>query len=281
MNAGRQPLKEFYDSVGDHYDEEEAVYKTLRGRLRRQFVIDWLMKQRGSLLEIGANRGMYVSAYEGGKRVGVDLSLSVLKHARHSKPVHYAVADAERLHCFKPASFDRVLCSEVIEHCFSPQAVFDSIRHVLKINGQALITTPNYRGNRPTWIELGSMKELGIQGDWGDRYFHTAFRPEELADMAQQSGLIVLEAGTLEKQVKYAAKLPALVLLAGRKINRLIRSSQFGQWNEDFFQQFSLFIDAIIRFLGLETLFLRFVKEGVRSYIIVLKNSSCASQSGN
>jgi ubiquinone/menaquinone biosynthesis C-methylase UbiE len=271
MNAEPQTLKSFYDSVGEHYDEEETVYRTLRGRLRRQFVMEWLKKQRGSFLEIGTNRGMYLSAYDGGERFGVDLSLSVLKHARRDKPVSYAVADAECLHCFKSGSFDRVLCSEVIEHCFHPQQVFDSIQHVLKNGGSALITTPNYRGERPKWVELGRMKEVGVQGDWGDEYYHTAFRTEELDGIAQQSGLVVLETGTLEKQIKYSAKLPALVLIIGRMANQFFRSQQFSQWNEDFFQKFCLFIDATIRYMGLEPLFLRFVKEGVRSYIIVQK----------
>jgi SAM-dependent methyltransferase len=270
MSDDRKTLKSFYESVGAYYDEEEAVYQTLRGQLRRQFVFDWLKKQHGRLLEIGTNRGMYLHAYHG-ERFGVDLSLPVLKNARRDKPVSYAVADAERLYCFKPASFDRALCSEVIEHCFHPQQVFESLQHVLRFGGQALITTPNYHGARPTWVELGSMKELGVHGDWGDNYFHTAFRPEELADMAKQSGLAVLETGTLEKQVKYVAKFPALVLLIGRRINRLFRSPRFGRWNEDFFQKFCLSINGLVSFCGLEPLFLRFVKEGVRSYIIVEK----------
>lgn len=272
MNSEQQNLKAFYDSVGEYYDEEETVYRTLRGRLRRQFVMNWLMNQRGRLLEIGSNRGMYVSAYDGGERFGVDLSRTVLKHARRDKPVSYAVADAECLTCFKTGSFDRVLCSEVIEHCFHPHKVLNSIRHVLKCGGRALITTPNYRGERPTWVKLGSMKDVGVRGDWQDDYYHTAFRPEELSDMAKQCGLAVLETGTLEKQVKYAAKLPAAVLLLGRQVNRLVRSQRFGQWNEEVFQKFSLFLDSTIRALGLESFFLRLVKEGVRSYIIVQKD---------
>lgn len=265
-------LKAFYDSVGEHYDEEETVYLTLRGRLRREFVMNWLKAQQGRLLEIGANRGMYLNAYDGGSRVGVDLSVTVLKKARRDKPVAYIVADAERLFCFKPAGFERVLCSEVIEHCFHPQAVFDSIAHVLKPQGRALLTTPNYRGERPTWVSLGSMRQVGVAGAWGDDYYHTAFRPEELAELAQNSGLAVVDLGTLEKEVKYAAKLPALLLLMGRQVNRLLRSPRFEQWNEDFFQTFSLFIHKVIGALGLRPLFLRFVKEGVRSYIIVQKN---------
>ncbi len=270
-------LKSFYDSVGEHYDEEEAVYRTLRGRLRRKFVLDWLRRQEGALLEIGTNRGMYLAAYNGGPRVGVDLSLMVLRRARRLPTVSYAVADAERLTCFRPAVFDRVLCSEVIEHCFHPQRVFDSIAHVLKPGGSALITTPNYRGKRPEWAPLAEMEALGVTGEWNGRYFHTAFRPEELEQMARESGLRVLEAGTLEKQVKYAVKLPAALLVSGRALNRVLKSKRFGEWNEAFFQRFSAAVHEMVRRAGLEPLFLRFVKEGVRSYIIVEKSQQAAA----
>jgi len=264
-------LKSFYDSVGENYAEEEAVYLTLRGKLRKQFVLEWLSRQRGRLLEVGTNRGMYIQHYDGGERYGIDLSQTVLKHAHRTKPVTLLVADAERLHCFKENTFARVLCSEVIEHCFQPVNVLQSIFHVLLPGGTALITTPNYKHKRPTWIPLGSLKENGVEGEWGESYYHTAFRPEELEAMAVQVGFHTVETGTLEKQVKYAAKIPAVLLLLNRQINRFVRCSQYAEYIERCFQKQSLFFDALIRKMGLESFFLRFVREGVRSFIIVKK----------
>ncbi|MDZ7316852.1 MAG: class I SAM-dependent methyltransferase [candidate division KSB1 bacterium] len=267
----RQPLTEFYNSVGEHYDEEDAVYATLRGRLRRAFVLQWLSQQRGRLLEIGCNRGMYLAAYNGGERYGADLSLTVLKKARREPKICYVAADAERMQCFRGGSFDVVLCSEVIEHCFRPNRVMESIAHVLKRSGRALITTPNYRGRRPVWVRMGSMSAAGVRGAWGDLYYHTAYRPEELAEMAERAGLRLIESGTLEKEVKYAAKLPAALLLLGRLINRLLRSQRFGAWNEAFFNKFSLRVYFFIQKIGLEPFALKAVHEGVRSYIVVEK----------
>ncbi len=264
----KRALKKFYDQVGELYPEEEEVYRTLRGRLRKKFVLAWLEKQSGALLEIGTNRGMYLQHYHG-PRFGVDLSLGVLRRAHRQKPVFFVVADAERLFCFKAGSFDRVLCSEMIEHVFHPQRVFASMAHVLKPGGEALLTTPNYRGERPTWVELGAMIGYGVKGDWREKYFHTAYRPEELVVLAAEAGFQVVDAGTLEKEVKYAAKIPAALLLLGRRLNRLLKSKRFGQWNEDFFQRFSLFIYYIAHYSLLEKLLLLFVREGVRSYIIV------------
>ncbi|MBN1465779.1 methyltransferase domain-containing protein [candidate division KSB1 bacterium] len=265
----KRALKEFYDRVGAAYPEEEQVYRTLRGRLRKRFVIEWLRAQTGALLEIGTNRGMYLHYYEG-VRVGVDLSQSALQRARRGASVFYAVADAERL-CFKSGAFDRVLCSELLEHCFHPAAVFDSIYQVLKSGGCALLTTPNYRGERPTWVALGAMADYGVTGDQGARYFHTAYRPQELAEYAERAGLQVVRAGTLEKEVKYAAKIPAAILKTGRWLNKRLKSARFARWNQDLFQHLSLLCYNVAHYTLLERVALLFVKEGVRSYIIMRK----------
>ncbi|MBN1562093.1 class I SAM-dependent methyltransferase [candidate division KSB1 bacterium] len=265
-------LKDFYDKVGESYPEEEQVYRTLRGRLRKRFICAWLKKQSGSLLEIGTNRGMYLQHYDG-VRVGVDLSRTALQRARRDTLLYYVVADAERLHCFKPRSFDRVLCSELLEHCFHPQAVFESIYHVLKTDGCALLTTPNYKGERPTWAGLGAMADYGVEASWGGSYFHTAYRPEELAEFARQVGLEVLEAGTLEKEVKYAAKIPAVILWLGRRLNKRLRSKTFGRWNEDLFQRLSLLSYYVAHYTLIEKIALLLVKEGVRSYIILMRKN--------
>ena len=270
MSSESQAMKRFYDSVGEHYPEEESVYHTLRGLLRKRFVLDWIRNRQGSLLEIGTNRGMYLQYYDGGLRVGADLSLTALKQAARAKSVHYLVADAERLYCFKSSSLDNVLCSEVIEHCMHPQDIMNGIAHVLVPGGEALITTPNYRGERPQWLSIGVMREYGVRSEWeNEQYFHTAYRPEELENMACQAGLHVLDSGTFEKDVKYAAKIPAALLLSGRWINRLFRSSRLAAVNEKFFQDFQVFIYQCCKVCGLNRVLLKFVKEGVRTFIRV------------
>ncbi len=273
MNREKLALKKFYEDVGEHYPEEEQVYHTLRGMLRRKFVISHINIFRGSLLEIGCNRGMYLQAYQGGARFGVDLSLSVLKHAHAEKKMHLAVADAERLQCFKTDSFQNVLCSEVLEHCLHPQKIFTGIAHVLRPGGTALLTTPNYRRKKPIWIGLGTLTHFGIDCDCGDAYFHTAYRPEELVKMATNAGLIVVETGTLEKEIKYAAKIPAAILIFGRLLNKTLKSDRFDAANEAFFNRLTIWIYRVCHLNGLEKLLLKLVPEGVRSFIVMKKRT--------
>lgn len=273
MKDTRLALKRFYEQVGQKYPEEEKVYHTLRGILRKKFVLSHLQRFRGSLLDIGCNRGMYLQAYQGGHRFGVDLSLSVLKKIPKQWHIHLTVADAERLQCFKPGSFDNALCSEVLEHCLDPQAVFNSIAHVLRAGGYALVTTPNYKRQRPRWIGLGVLQHFGVDSDCEEGYFHTAYRPEELERFARAAGLKVISVGTLEKEVKYAAKVPAAILLTGRLVNKVFRSTTFEKLNESFFDRLTLLIYYFCHYTALEIIFLKFIRNGVRSYILMQKET--------
>ncbi len=274
MKTIKKTLKNFYEEVGEKYPEEEIVYNTLRGVLRKKFVLTYLQKFKGSLLDIGSNTGMYLDEYKNGNRFGVDLSLNVLKKNNQTNSKHLIVADAERLHCFKSEVFDNVLCSEVLEHCLNPEAVFASISHVLKTNGFALLTTPNYRRYRPEWIGLGSLPQYDISIDCEDGYFHTAYRPEELNKFAQKTGLNIVELGTLEKEVKYAAKVPAAIFIIGNFLNKIFKSQRFYQMNKDMFIRLTMVIYNVCRITGLEKILMRFVKEGVRSYILVKKGQN-------
>ena len=271
MKEIKKTLKIFYEEVGEKYPEEKIVYRTLRGRLRKGFIINRLQKFNGSLLDIGCNTGMYLDAYKGGDRYGVDLSLNVLIKNQKTNLKYLTVADAEQLQCFKPGAFDNVLCSEVLEHCLNPAAVFKSIFHVLKTNGFALLTTPNYRRFRPEWIGLGSLPQYGISINCEDGYFHTAYRPEQLAGFAKNAGLKIIELGTLEKEVKYAAKIPAAIFIFGNFLNILFKSQEFYRLNKEFFIKLTMLVYKVCQITGLEKILLRFVDEGVRSYILMKK----------
>lgn len=274
MNTGetQKALQTFYEQVGEKYPEEEQVYHTLRGMLRKKFVLSFLAGMHGSLLDIGCNRGMYLSLYRNGPCYGMDVSRAVLRKARHQSGIYYFVADAERLQAIQAERFDHVLCSEVLEHCLHPEKIFSGIAQVLKPGGRALVTTPNYTRYRPQWISLGSLEQYQVSSDCDEGYFHTAYRPEELRDLAQGAGLKILAAGTFEKEVKYAAKLPAALLLTVRWCNRVIKSRRLERWNENLFNRFTNAMYYLARVTGIHYLIMPCIKEGVRTYIWVEKS---------
>lgn len=273
MSSSKSDLRDFYEEVGKKYPEEDKVYRTLHGKLRRQFILEQLQHFKGAMLEIGCNRGMYLQAYQNGWRVGLDLSLSVLRHGRLAPNLFYVAADAEQT-CFKSRSFNNILCTEVLEHCLHPQRVFRNMAFMLKEEGLALITTPNYRCKKPGWIPLGSLKQFGVTSSFRDGYYHSAFKPQELVQMARYAGFEVLESGTLEHEVKYAAKIPAIFLILGRLLNKIVYSQSFDQFNEKIFTLTTVWIYQFCKATGLEKVLLPLIKEGVRSYVLIRKGKT-------
>ena len=86
MRIDEARLKNFYEEVGAKYPEEEVVYHTLKGRLRKKFVLNFVRGARGRFLDVGCNTGVYLRHYENGNAIGIDLAHSVLKKARERLP---------------------------------------------------------------------------------------------------------------------------------------------------------------------------------------------------
>jgi len=182
----------FYREVGECYPEEEIVYKSLRGILRKKFVLQHIRNWKGSLLDIGCNRGMYMKEYSGGAAVGVDISLNLLRHAVQRRinsqfSTYCVLGDAEEISFIKSSTFDNILCSELLEHVYEPEKVIQGIARILKSGGTVLITVPDYSGKRPAWTDIGILETYHIRGIRDNMYYHTAFKPEEIARMAQEA----------------------------------------------------------------------------------------------
>ncbi len=264
----------FYSETGRLYPEEDIVYSTLRGILRRRFILKHIGQWNGSMLDVGCNRGMYMAFYTGGRAYGIDLSVDAMKEARKREksnphPIYCMVGDAQNLDFIKSESFDHVLCSEVIEHVYDPGNVLDGIVRVLKPGGTVLITTPNYTKEKPEWVDTGNLSQYGIKGVNGDSYFHTAFKPSELSETAQNAGLEIIEKGTIEKEIRYAVKIPVLFYFLIDFINRnLFKNRKIFYWNRNLLNKLSLKIYKTACFLKVDRILQALFREGARTYLV-------------
>ena len=95
------------------------------------------------VLEVGCGAGNVLTTVRA-RRIGLDLSPSLLAKARArlGPGAPLVRADAGRLP-FAPASFDRVFCSEVLEHVLNPKQVIAELRRVLRPGGWAVVSIPN------------------------------------------------------------------------------------------------------------------------------------------
>ncbi len=97
------------------------------------------------VLDVGCSSGYLAERLQarGATVVGLDIDERAAAEARRfCESVH--VGDVETMDLpFEPASFDVVLCGDVIEHLRDPQAFLERVRPLLKADGRLILSTPN------------------------------------------------------------------------------------------------------------------------------------------
>lgn len=117
---------------------------------RANYILTHLAGKRGvKILEVGCGRGFYEAAvntiYPKSLIIGMDLNtryLEVAKRAVRAKNVTFIRGDATKIP-FPEKEFDRVICTEVLEHIGDDQKVIAELYRVLKPSGQVLISVPH------------------------------------------------------------------------------------------------------------------------------------------
>lgn len=95
------------------------------------------------ILEVGCGAGNVLEKIPKGKLYGVDLSGFLVEKARKKLKdrAKIEVGDAENLP-FQDENFDKVYCTEVLEHVLHPEKVISEIHRVLKSDGVLVVTVP-------------------------------------------------------------------------------------------------------------------------------------------
>jgi SAM-dependent methyltransferase len=108
-----------------------------------------------SVLDVGCGAGYLLgkAAARAGAALGVDLDGDRLRSAReailHGKRPNYglvafAAADGQHLP-FADASFDRIICTETLEHVLDPRLILEQLARVLKPGGRLAVSVPHHR----------------------------------------------------------------------------------------------------------------------------------------
>jgi len=99
-------------------------------------------------LDVGCGEGYYTLplAERAGFTVGADLAQSVLRVFQHLRAfpagrIALVNGDVEQLP-FPDRSFDKILCSHVLEHVLDDRAVLAEIHRLLKDDGRAILAVP-------------------------------------------------------------------------------------------------------------------------------------------
>jgi len=138
-----EKMVEKYDPDSFHHHHNPLVRFIERKRIQAIFkLID--IRSRDRVIEVGCGAGNVIEKAPHGTLFGVDLSGPILNKAkrRMNKKAFLLQADAQNLPC-QDRIFERVICSEVLEHLLDPSAALREIARVLKNHGIAVVSFPN------------------------------------------------------------------------------------------------------------------------------------------
>ncbi|MBM4226813.1 MAG: bifunctional 2-polyprenyl-6-hydroxyphenol methylase/3-demethylubiquinol 3-O-methyltransferase UbiG [Gammaproteobacteria bacterium] len=193
---------------------------------RLDFIRQRTPLQNARVVDVGCGGGILTEALarHAGAVTGVDASSEVIgvarEHAAQSAlPINYEVLTAEALAVREPASFDCVICMELLEHVPDVTSLLRALKDLLKPGGDLFLSTLN-RSPR-AWLETVVAAEYVLkllpQGTHDYRKF---VRPHELAAMLRTTGLTVREI----RGMRYQPWRARAVLIPDPSVNYLVHA---------------------------------------------------------
>lgn len=131
--------------IDQYYASAGVLIRWVEGR-RLSLVRQLLDARPGQrLLEVGCGGGHVLRLFPQCLLTGVDVSGEMIAKARRNLAdcnVTLLKGDLDGLN-LPGGSFDRLICTEVLEHVVDPDALLGRMRHLLAPGGRAVITIPN------------------------------------------------------------------------------------------------------------------------------------------
>lgn len=172
-------------NIDDYYAKSPLPIRIIEQRrlsIIRSMIGDAAGKE---LAEVGSGGGHVLRMFPRAKITAIDVSDVFLDTARKNLrgyDAKFVKGEVDKIDL--PAeSFDRIICTEVLEHTVDPDAILAAIARLLKRDGVAVITVPN----DPLILKLKGMVRrtpvgalLGGKVNWGGDEFHLhVWTPDE------------------------------------------------------------------------------------------------------
>lgn len=173
---------------------------------------DSVFKQhvRGDLLDLGCGQAPFYGAY---KDYATTVTCVDWPGSPHDVQYADVLCDVNQSLPIPGASFDTVLCSDVIEHLHSPQVLIGEISRVLRPGGKVLINAPFM---------------YGLHEQPHDYHRYTKYA---LAHMSEMHGLRVLEIRELGGAGDVACDLFAKVAVGVPLVGNMVASLAQASWD--------------------------------------------------
>ncbi|MGH7500187.1 MAG: class I SAM-dependent methyltransferase [Longimicrobiales bacterium] len=141
--AWNEAMVERYD-IERYYEQSHGIVRWLERRRLDTLHTLAAPKSGDLVLEVGCGAGHVLERFENVRRIGVDMSEGMLARSRRrlGNAVDLARGSAGSLP-FASATFDIVLCTEVLEHVADPAAVIAELVRVVRPGGRVIVSIPN------------------------------------------------------------------------------------------------------------------------------------------
>ena len=176
--------------IDDYYARSSAVIRWIERR-RLALIAELLEVEPGQrVLEVGCGGGHVLRLFPEAELVGVDVSAVMLGKAKKNLARHHVTLLRGELSelDLPTASFDRLICTEVLEHVVDPRALLAQMRRLLRPTGIAVITLPNdpliiRLKNAVRRLGLHRVPPLGRVAWGGDKYHLHLWELEQMREL--------------------------------------------------------------------------------------------------
>jgi 2-polyprenyl-3-methyl-5-hydroxy-6-metoxy-1,4-benzoquinol methylase len=163
--------------IDDYYANSPLPVRYIERR-RLEIIRDFVGNARAmDLAEVGSGGGHVLRMFPEARITAIDVSSVFLDTARKNLAgydARFVKGEVDKLD-LPSESFDRIICTEVLEHTQDPQAILATIARLLRPHGVAVITVPN----DPLILRLKGLVRrtpvgwaLGDRVKWGGDEFH-------------------------------------------------------------------------------------------------------------
>jgi len=186
-----------FGSQAERWWDRNGEFKTLHdvNPLRINFIQKFITVQNSRIVDVGCGGGILTEglAKKGADMLGIDLSEDLIDIAdlhglESGVQTNYKKISAEQLADAEPASFDHVVCMEMLEHVPEPGSIIAACAKMVKPGGHVFFSTLN-RKPKAYLLAIVAAEHILKMLPAGTHDYKTFIKPSELSQSARAAGL--------------------------------------------------------------------------------------------
>jgi ubiquinone/menaquinone biosynthesis C-methylase UbiE len=197
--------KYILDKLEKDYNNIAFKYSQVRNKewAEMDFLFDKI-KQGDKILDLGCGSGRFypLAIKKQADYYGIDLSNEMIEIARKKYPQGWFFVGNGLYVCFEDGFFDKIYAIAVLHHIPSKKMRLEFLKEInraLKEKGLLFLTVWDLKDKKDKGVLNENLEENDILLPWygaKDCYFHI-FDMKELEDLAKNSGLKIIEKGSI------------------------------------------------------------------------------------